>query len=582
MNSKIGFKKLVIGFVVVLSITLLSAIFSSVTISSNSKTILHVNNDIYPFMDKLTKFEQIVLNSKMLITNWVYLQYNIEDKEELKKLIKEDYPQIKKEILGSLKIAGHYDNLDTVQAIFNKMDELLKIEKILMQSLVNFEDYEDAQKIFAAEEVIEEEVIPRSTEIRALLEHFIKHTEEANEQIRDEMLGSLSQLELIIIAFGFGMFVIILLSVIYIQRNITLPVMQVRDVLLRLSQGEISNQKIKQTDDIIAQMVEALHKLAENFNKVAVNAQKIGKGDFKTEIEPLGKKDILGNAILEMKNSLEEYSEEMEGKVQERTLKISKQKEIIEKKNINITASITYAERIQKASLPQIEAIQTELTNSFILFKPKDIVSGDFYWFSKLGNKIIIAAVDCTGHGVPGAFMSLVGLNLLSAIVNENKITETNLILEELHKRVRIALRQDITSNQDGMDMSLCVIDKVEKKIEFTGARNPLIYIQNNTLFRIKGDKRGIGGTQSTHSTFTKHTISFQEKTSFYLFTDGYQDQFGGENDRKFMIKNMMDMFLKNHQLPMKEQKQIYEDKIIKWMQSSKQIDDILMIGFQL
>ncbi len=581
MRRKIGFKKLVTGFVVILTITLFSAIFSSVIINNNSKRILHVNNDIYPFTDKLAEFEQIVLNSKMLITNWVYLQYNIEDKEELKKLIKEDYPKIKQEILTSLKKSGQEKNSESLHLIFEKMDEILAINKELMNTLSSFDDYEDAQKIFDAEEKIEEEVIPLSNEIRTLLNDFINKTKKKNDIIRDKMISSLKQLEITSIIFGFGMFIIILLSVIYIQKNITIPVTQVHDILLKLSKGEIIKQKVKQTDDIIAEMVSALYKLSDNFNKVAVNAQKIGKGNFDTEIKPLSDKDILGNAILEMRNSLKAYSEEMEAKVRERTAEISRQKEIIEEKNKNITASINYAVRIQKASLPQVTTIQTELPDSFILFKPKDIVSGDFYWFSKSEDKIIIAAIDCTGHGIPGAFMSLIGINLLSGIVNENKITEADEILNELHRRVQLALKQDVTANQDGMDAALCVIDTNNKKVDFAGAKNPLVYIQNDTLFRIKGDKKSIGGKQ-VEGKFTKHTISAEEPTSFYIFSDGFQDQFGGKNGRKFMIKNMLNLFSDNHKLPFSKQNEIYDNTITEWKSSLPQTDDILIIGFKL
>ncbi len=579
-NSKIGFKKLVIGFIVVLSITLFSAIFSTIIINSNSKTILHVNNDIYPFMDKLADFEQVVLKSKMLITNWVYLQYNIEDKKELKKLIKEDYPKIKQEILSSYKTAGHEDNKDSILIIFDKMDSLLLVETNLMKTLVNFEDYENPQKIFHAEEVIEDKVIIQSSDIRTLLNRFISHTKKKNGIIRDQMIYSLNNLELTTIIFGFGMFIIILLSVLYIQKKITTPIIQVRDNLLRLSKGETIIQKVKQSDDIIAQMVEALSKLADNFNKTATTAQKIGRGEFNVSVQPLSENDILGIAILGMRNSLKAYSEEMEEKVRVRTFEISKQKEIIEEKNKDITASINYANRIQQASLPEINSIQSQLKDSFILFRPRDLVSGDFYWFAQVEDKLIVAAVDCTGHGVPGAFMSLIGMNLLSAIVNESKITESNLILDELHKRIQIALRQTETENNDGMDVALCVIDENKKTVEFSGAKNPLICIRDNELIIIKGDKNGIGGKPNNHEKFTKHIINIEGQISFYIFSDGFQDQFGGENDRKFMIKKMKEMFLNNNKLPMKEQKKIYEQTIEDWMRPTQQVDDILLIGF--
>ncbi|OIP00872.1 MAG: hypothetical protein AUJ98_06230 [Bacteroidetes bacterium CG2_30_33_31] len=581
-NRKIGFKKLVIGFFVVLSITLFSAIFSSITINENSKINRHISNDIYPFMDKLGEFEQIVLNSKMLSTNWVYLQYNTEDKEELKKLINEDYPRIKQEILASYIAAGRIEERDTLKLIFNKMDNLLAEESELIKTLITFADYENAEKLFGGEEIIESRVIPQSAEIKNLLNHFILRTKKGNDNIREKMLYSFKKLEITSVFFGFGMFVIIFLSVVYLQRKITSPIIQVRNILLRLSNGEIITEKVKHTDDVISQMVDALHKLSDNFNKTATAAYKIGRGDFNIKVQPLSEHDILGSAILEMRNNLKAYSEEMEEKVRVRTLEISQQKEIIEERNKDITASINYAKRIQRASLPNIHTIQSELQNSFILFKPKDIVSGDFYWYSKLGDKIIIAAIDCTGHGVPGAFMSLIGMNILSSIVNESKITESNLILEEMHKRIQISLRQSETENNDGMDVALCVIDKNNNTLEFSGAHNPLIYICNDDLYAIKGDKKGIGGIYNYQEKFSKHTIKIESPMSFYIFSDGYQDQFGGEKDRKFMIKNMKQMFIDNSNLSMAEQKQIYEQTMQKWLKPTHQVDDILLIGFNL
>ena len=582
VSKKIGFTKLIFGFIVILSITFFSAIYSSLTIKDNSKTILHINNDIYPFMDKLAKFEQITLKSKMLITNWVYLQYNIDDKEELKKIISEDYPKIKKQILSSLNKAGHEDNREDLLNIFNLMDSLLVIEKGIMQTLVSFDDYQNPIKVFEGEEVIESQVIPLSKEISDLTEKFIIHTKKQNDIIRDNMLQSLNKLEKTAFIFGFGMFIIILLSVIYIQRNITAPILKVHNILIKLSRGEIVHQKIEKAEDVIAHMADALNKLSENLNQTAINASAIGQGNFDTEIKLLSEQDVLGNAILEMRKSLKEYSEEMEAKVKERTIEIRKQKEIIEAKNKDITASISYAERIQTASLPSLDIIEEELNEYFILFKPKDIVSGDFYWFTKIDDLFIIAAIDCTGHGVPGAFMSLVGLNLLSAIVLENHITEPHMILEELHKRVQSALRQSSTANQDGMDAAICVINKKKNIVEFSGARNPLIYIQNNEIYKIKGDRKSVGGKQSAAKSFTKHTVNIETDTSFYIFSDGYQDQFGGPNNRKFMVKNMYKMFMENHHKPMKEQQIIYNDIIESWMSLTDQIDDILLIGFKL
>ncbi|OQX99026.1 MAG: hypothetical protein B6I24_03685 [Bacteroidetes bacterium 4572_128] len=285
------------------------------------------------------------------------------------------------------------------------------------------------------------------------------------------------------------------------------------------------------------------------------------------------KKKKEANKILsKQKKEIEEQSEEL------RTT--NKQ---INKKNKQIIESITYARRIQNSILiPEIE-IKKSLPNLFILYKPKDIVSGDFYWFSEIEDKIIIAAVDCTGHGVPGAFMSMIGDSLLYQIVNDKKIKNADKILSELHKGIRKSLNQEETKNQDGMDMALCVIDKKERKIEFSGAKNPLIYIHNDELVQIKGDKRSIGGRQKEKERiFKKHEMKLEKDTVLYVFSDGYQDQFGGKKNRKFMIKRLKELFLKIHKEEMKEQKKILNLTIERWMMDNKQLDDILIVGIKI
>jgi len=291
---------------------------------------------------------------------------------------------------------------------------------------------------------------------------------------------------------------------------------------------------------------------------------------------------------------LEDYAMDLERKVEERTAEIKNQKEIIEKKNEDITASINYAKHIQRVVLPEEGRIAQAFQQSFILFKPRDIVSGDFYWFQEKtlidGRvKTIITSVDCTGHGVPGAFMSLIANEILNEIVNEKGIIEADKILNELHKSVRKVLKQDQSDNRDGMDMSLCVIDKESKAIEFAGAKNSLIYIQNNEINTLKGDKYPIGGLQhGVERVFTKQTIFYAHAPiSCYILSDGYQDQFGGIESRKFHRQTLKELLFKNHQLPMLEQKDILENTLTQWMkigtpEEEQQIDDILIIGFTL
>ncbi|WP_448520386.1 GAF domain-containing SpoIIE family protein phosphatase [Rhodoflexus sp.] len=266
--------------------------------------------------------------------------------------------------------------------------------------------------------------------------------------------------------------------------------------------------------------------------------------------------------------------------------KIEAQNEDIRRTNDKMTASINYARRIQQAMLPDRVAIQKELKDSFILFRPRDIVSGDFYWFLKKEGKIFIAAVDCTGHGVPGAFMSMIGNDFLNEIVSLLNVESPELILDTLHSHVRRALKQAATDNRDGMDIALCVIDQQRQVLEYAGAKNPLIYIRHDqpeVVHHIKGDKVPIGGMQKEKNRrFTKHTIPLKVPTSFYIFTDGMQDQFGGAQGSKYSISRLKRFFADNCQLSMEHQRRELRSELMEWMQNERQIDDILVIGFRL
>ncbi len=318
--------------------------------------------------------------------------------------------------------------------------------------------------------------------------------------------------------------------------------------------------------------------------------------------------------------SIRQKNELLESQVASRTLELKEANEELHstndelhKKNEDITASITYAKRIQTAILPRIEDIQKSLLESFILFKPRDIVSGDFYFFVKKEDKTILACADCTGHGVPGAFMSMIGNEILTNIVEIQGITSPDLILNELHKSIRTALKQGESENRDGMDIAIVLIDKEKGVLEYAGAMNPLYYVQNGELHEIKADKFPIGGMQKEQErTFTKHEIPLgiwndkseiwneiqnaenqpqtiatanrnnqQQSTIIYLCSDGFQDQFGGAQGKKFMVKRFRELLFSIHHLPMDEQKQILDDTIEQWMAEGKerQIDDILVVG---
>lgn len=286
-------------------------------------------------------------------------------------------------------------------------------------------------------------------------------------------------------------------------------------------------------------------------------------------------------------------TEELEIKVQERTHELQEANEEIktinaslERQRDDIVSSITYAQRIQKAMLPSENRMQQALFEHFVIFRPHSIVSGDFYWFKEIGQKQFIIAADCTGHGVPGAFMTMLGFQAITNTVVQKKIYRPDQILNMLDGALRRILNSEGASIRDGMDIVVCQIDKENSMLHYAGAQNPLILVQNNELQEIKGDNYSINGYRKNENEtrrFTLHSFDISQPTTFYLYSDGYQDQFGGEKGKKFMKKRFRNLLGSIAQQPLAEQKQTLETTLDEWVQHGeqhyKQIDDILVIG---
>lgn len=269
--------------------------------------------------------------------------------------------------------------------------------------------------------------------------------------------------------------------------------------------------------------------------------------------------------------------------LQKANAKIIQQKQTIEQKNKDITDSLTYARDMQYALLPQAEQLKNKISDAFSILQPRDIVSGDFLWFEEDAGKLFVAAVDCTGHGVPGAFMSLIADTYLSQIVKMEKVYQPDQILARLHQCVQQVLNQEMTDNQDGMEVALCVIDPERKELCFAGARNHLFYVQNERFYKIKGDRIRIGGLRQDKSqVFTSHIVRFNRTTRFYLYTDGIRDQFGGPDDKKFSERRLNELLFNIHHLPMAKQRMLIKEKLEKWMEGYEQIDDVLLAGWTL
>jgi serine phosphatase RsbU (regulator of sigma subunit) len=316
--------------------------------------------------------------------------------------------------------------------------------------------------------------------------------------------------------------------------------------------------------------------------------KKVGEGDLSQRVH-IGSKDEIGQ--------LSDSFNIMVSQLFETESKLIESKNIIETKNLNITDSINYAKRIQSSMLPSEELIQRIFPDSFLMYRPKDVVSGDFPWMVELQEEVLIAAVDCTGHGVPGAMMAIIGNFILEDIVRSNNITQPDLILDHLHKGVNRTLKQlseeaisdedQITLGEvnDGMDVAMCKVNATTKQIQFAGAFRPLYHLRNGDIQEVKGNRFPVGGTQYSNLgvkiKFTNHDLEILPGDTVYFFSDGFQDQIGGPKGTKFSTRKMKELIKENSALSMADQKEIFDSAFLEWKGNEEQMDDILVIGIK-
>lgn len=377
-----------------------------------------------------------------------------------------------------------------------------------------------------------------------------------------------------------------------VTRAIRVPLRKVRARLLYLSRGIDHPFPMPARRDEIGEMAEALDRLADGLHRTREFSAAVGRGQFDTEYTPLSEEDVLGKTLLAMRDDLASYEREMEAKVEERTETLTRQTaqleaqgEEIRKLYTDLTSSIHYARRIQGAILPSESLRKGVFDRQFVLYMPRDGVSGDFPWFHKLDAWRMFAAVDCTGHGVPGAFMSLLGHNALQHI---GKVyTQPGKILDRLNEHARNVLHRGTQAEDqvpDGMDLGLMSINLEERKLEFAGANAPGYHVRNGNVTELKPDKRAIASFEPGEFRFTTHVIDLEDGDMVYCASDGYQDQFGGPKGRKFMRKQLRQLLGEISDLPVDRQEQTLKTRIEQWRDATgeEQVDDILICGVRI
>lgn len=606
MRFTVG-RKIGLGFSVVGILILVVFIYTISTVSGANNTLTNAvqANKRYlellePSVKNLDKVSKDLTLINLNINKWVYdTSTELKHVQELQQAIDSTLPMDRAALEESVNDwdKDQTADLELYTQISEDIDQVLSIVDDVLMNLPDFETKNDEIMLFMAQNAVQDEINPMIDDIKAnLAKLYNKKNDEANAEttfLTNEFkntsdsfsfLFKLIIIALLILAMG------TIIIALFTTRSITGPVTKLKGILINLGKGIFPKEKIEPSNDEIGEMSIAMNQLVDGLKRTTDFANEVGKSNFDYPYTPLSNEDVLGHALVKMRYELAENERILEQKVKERTAEVVRQKEEIERQSEkleelykDVTDSIRYAKRLQDSILPQHSYIERLLPQSFVLFKPKDIVSGDFYWVSETSDKILFSAVDCTGHGVPGAFMSLIGANALNQIVNE-KEDKPSRILDKLNKLSSEALNksEEGIKVRDGMDLALCAISKDMKSLEFAGANNPLYIVRDGDIIVTKADKFAIASFEDGENHYTNHEFELKKNDLIYIFSDGYADQFGGSKGKKFMYKQFRELLVSIMDKPMEKQQEMLDEKIEEWKGSFEQVDDILVIGVRI
>lgn len=554
----------------------------STTIKLNSKIV----NIYAPSVKQLDKLNQLLTQSQSYVSLWAQVQSkDNQQKRKLVALINDEYPEVKNNI-NKLGSDWEKEDYELLRKIYRDIDFLFQAYGEIMSDLNSFSSYNDPLLYFTAIEMVEDdgEIDFMIKSIKIDLTNLENRYYKKSEKIEKELSHEFQKIKWFIISAGLLMLIGGFFIAYFTTRSIVQPVHSLRKVLLGLGKGRFPSEYIKVTNDEIGDMSKALNALVKGMRHTKDFSREVASGNFEYEYTPLSSEDDLGRALLLMRDELKERERILEKKVEERTSEIAKQKDKIQELYKDVTDSIKYAKRLQNSILPPESYIKQILNSSFVLYLPKDIVSGDFYWMSVLNkNELLFGAIDCTGHGVPGAFMSLVAYNGLNQAVQEHSKVHPHDVLKDLNQIAGESLNKDhsIGFVRDGMDLSICKLNKKTLELEYSGAKNPIYIIREKELMIYQADKISIGEDNLDHE-FTLNKIQLLKNDMIYLFTDGYADQFGGENGKKFKFLRFRNLLLSISDKDVEEQHEILYDTIVKWQGGHEQVDDIMIFGVRV
>jgi serine phosphatase RsbU (regulator of sigma subunit)/HAMP domain-containing protein len=587
IGRKIGF-----GFGSFIVLTTVAFILTVFTLNDSKKQTETVVGQVTPSVAELKELNLLLQRSHTNVSKWFYNKSfnDVEFRDELKNIIRIEYPQ-KKKLLQALSESWSVDEKTQLRVIFGRVETLFKVyQNEIIEQLNSLQAYEDPNIYMMARLPYEDSEVNIKTIYRNL-NSLIAYKQEAAEKVKDDMFKSFNFLNRFVQLLGIALVIGGIFIALYTTRSITKPIQVLKKMLLSMGMGILPKERIQIRSDEVGEMGIALNELIQSMEQTTEFAKETGAGKFDANYKPLSKDDSLGHALLKMRDDLAENERSLERKVMERTEEVVRQKSEIENKNEEleilykqVTDSIHYAKRIQEAILPPSALIDQILPNSFVLFKPKDIVSGDFYWIEKKNGLTYFAAVDCTGHGVPGAFMSLVGHNILKDIISNTNVIKPSEILDKLREGVINTLHVSNSGTQfkDGMDITLCCINFDTLELQYAAAYNPLCIVRDGELIIYNANKFPIGAFIGEKENFDNITIQLQKNDQLYIYSDGYADQFGGPNGKKFMVGNFRKLLVQLANKPITEQMGFLKTTLDNWQGDLEQVDDVLIIGLKV
>ena len=596
MNWRISIAlKLTAGFSVFAGVVIGALVWTGITLS-RSLEINHRINTVYaPSIKSLEELDNQLVKAQQLMKQWAFVQMLDEDGERIEALtLCTQIIPLQLTRIDSISVRWPAEQQMEKNMLASDVQALLLAYGDVRNLLPDFNSYDPAQTdpmfmINAQLLFIEGNPIPVALEKAQTRLRRLTDSQRSDMAVEiGKMNASFGDLTQVFIWVAASVIFIGFLLALFTIRSIVRPVNSLRKKLNKLSQGIYSLHATRTNNDEIGDMAKAVDRLMRNFERTKEFSLSIGAGKFDMPFEPLSEHDELGGALLQMRDDLASYRHQMEEKVAEQTLEIREQKEQVEKQNIRVTdlyndlqSSIDYAQRLQSTILPSEEAIREVFPQHFIMFRPKATVSGDFYWFANKGKKLMFAAADCTGHGVPGAFMSLVGHNAL------NQATKVYYKPSQVLNTVNRLSAQALRANEnhlvkDGMDIALCTIDMEAMELEFSGAQNPVYIVRGKELIELSGDGFSIGSYVNGEREFTAKKSELKSGDCIYTFSDGYADQFGGPAGKKFMRKQFRQLLLEVNALPMNEQLARVQQRFDEWRGEQEQVDDVLVIGLRV